>query len=81
MRTLTNDQLTNAIVNLSNFMDHLILDSTPALISLFEGFFRKISILIPSPFNHVNSLLKIIISILKMPAVSSVKAIFLFVLS
>src|SRR6218665_3264595 len=76
-KTITSEQLNNIVTNLATFMDYIILEnSSPAwtgILSQFDIFFRRLPALLQSPCD-MDPILKIMISVLRIPSIVSAKA-------
>jgi hypothetical protein len=77
MKVITNIQLANVLVNLAHYLDCIVLESSsPAwigILSQFDVFFRRLLSMMSSGTYSVDSILKIMIHVLKTPGLTSYK--------
>jgi hypothetical protein len=77
MKVLTNAQLANLLVNLAQYLDCIVLESSsPAWISIlsqFDVFFRRLLSMLNTGTYSIDSVLKIMIHVLKTPGLTSYK--------
>jgi hypothetical protein len=73
-------QLSNVLVNLAQYLDCIVLESTSpiwtAILGQFDIFFRRLLSMISNESHHVDSILKIMIHVLKIPGLTANKVWF-----
>lgn len=76
MKSLTNQQMLTVVKNLATYMDYVTMEtSSPTwsnILTQFENFFRRLPLYLPNPCD-MSPVLKVIITILKMPGLTAVK--------
>jgi len=77
IKTMSNDELSNLLVNLATYLDCIVLENSspawPAILSQFDIFFRRLLLMISSNSFEMDSVLKMMIGVLKIPGLASAK--------
>ncbi len=76
IKTLTSEQVVNAVANLAVYLDFITLETTSPqwsnILTQFDMFFRRLPGLLPNPCD-MGPILKIMTAVLKIPGLTSVK--------
>jgi len=74
---MSNDELSNLLVNLATYLDCIVLENSspawPAILTQFDIFFRRLLLMISSNLFEMDSVLKMMIGVLKIPGLAAAK--------
>jgi len=77
MKMVSNDELSNLLVNLATYLDCIVLENSspawPAILTQFDVFFRRLLIMMSSNSFEMDSVLKMMIGVLKIPGLAAAK--------
>jgi len=79
---MTNDELNNLLVNLATYLDCIVLENSspawPAILTQFDVFFRRLLLMLSSDSFEMDSVLRMMIGVLKIPGLAAAKVRNLF---
>jgi len=74
---MSNDELGNLLVNLATYLDCIVLENSspawPAILTQFDIFFRRLLLMMSSNSFEMDSVLKMMIGVLKIPGLAATK--------
>ena len=77
IKTMSNDELNNLLVNLAAYLDCIVLENSspawPAILTQFDIFFRRLLLMLSSNSFEMDSVLKMMIGVLKIPGLAAAK--------
>jgi len=77
IKTLSNDELNNLLVNLATYLDCIVLENSspswPAILTQFDVFFRRLILMMSSNTFEMDSVLRVMIGVLKIPGLAAAR--------
>jgi len=77
IKTMSNDALSNLLVNLASYLDCIVLENSspawPAILAQFDIFFRRLLLMIHSNSFEMDSVLNMMVGVLRIPGLAAAK--------